>query len=164
MSEAAGGGDKNDYLGESIEQFKLEFKRVLEHLRTTKRHETNITPDMDISAFDEKLMIAWVEFKGFIENLQKTAIESLDIPNLSAQADRSVKYIQALLQEVAGTDPSSGKEGKKDFLAWLLNKWTPVVADLGMIKRAAPENLAMEQDCLREDMDVIINEVLGWNF
>ena len=162
MSEAAGGGDKRDYLGESIEQFKLEFKRVLEHLRTTKRHETNITPDMDISVFDEKLMIAWVEFKGFIDNLQKTAIESLDIPNLSAQADRSVKYIQALLQEVEHTGQSARKKAKTDFLAWLLNKWTPLMVDLEMIKRVKPEELADEQRNLREDLGVLVNDVLGW--
>ncbi len=162
MAEVIGGGDKRDYLGESIEQFKSEFKRVLEHLRAIKRHETNITPDMDISVFDEKLMIAWVEFKGFVEHLQKTTIENLEIPNLSAQADHSVKYIQALLQEVEHTDQSAGKKAKTDFLAWLLNKWTPLVSDLEIIKLAKPEELAEEQRFLREDLDILIKNVLGW--
>ena len=162
MAEVIGGVDKRDYLGESIEQFKSEFKRVLEHLRAFKRHETNITPDMDISVFDEKLMITWVEFKGFVEHLQKTAIESLDITNLSAQADHSVKYIQALLQEVEHTGQSARKKAKTDFLAWLLNKWTPLVVDLEMVKRAKPEELADEQRNLREDFGVLINDVLGW--
>ena len=149
---------------ESVENFKAEFRRVLEHIRKLGHHETNITPEMDISTFDDSLRIAWTGFKELLESLRDTPHEQINFPRLIEKINSLAPYIRGVLQELENKKETPGRIEKKDFLEWINNKLNTLLVNLTDCNTASSEERPQFFAYLDEDLNSMINNSLGQDF